>query len=850
MLSILVTVLFSITYCSANSLLTGFAGFDGSTTDENLVYLFPSGEILLIGRIEVGEINSTFNAEKEINLTRHNCSLTKVFQLENGFVAECQQNSLGGRPLLVIVYSNSRATWLIDKVVIPVDDGGVRMNEGASWVYAQSNVYQWYIYARGGQLCSMEFAEGVPTCNNVDPKRCERILRISSDRISSINFTLACDSPTGQFSHFVVAYSTSNAELTPFRLKYPSHEHRHLFVTKKHTVFVGVDSVSIHDNLVQNTFIYCPVPGDGEIVSALVKDSSLLYTVASKDSQSMTTVYSTYFLDLSTQQCDERKVGEDGCIVYVLTSAYQWWLACPGEIRGYRHNLTEITRLPWPEGMSYDKHVTYTYPPVITLPTHPPTTSPYTATRETPTIRTTNSTSVVEGFQCAHSIIIIFIVIMFVLVIVIISLVCTLVYMCTRQRRSRCHLYTISGQGTPFATGENSLEMINPIIVSDTQRNPLPTGHVTNEPVEDNMPSPSNVPSPRLSCASTQESPHFTPTGPDQNRPTGASQATYGRTSPPVTPDSVPRNSQSNPSGSPVHDSKSNPLPGLSRHTESPVDDPPDQEPHQFHPPEAPDCITQHNRPPEVPELLHETGPLSLTQDPEPHQSTRPESLGADPTVTPEPGSLQSTPKFPVFDRTVTPDPESPQSTTPGTPDFTSQQSRPLETPEPLHETEPFSAIQNPEPCQSTVPESSSQPSYFSPMTINNGISAPYSNGFQSHVSSLVSQTDQVPPTLSFQIQCPSTVIFNMGPQTDHLNPGPGESSSDPLRFPTPGGDVSDGKYLPMSGGCHSDTEGRTVSAIAEVGTPNPRNTADTLEPRTSLRALNKPDGNSKPSPG
>ena len=898
---ILITILFSITYCSGNSLLTGVAGFDGSTTDE----------FLLIGRIEVGEINSTFHSEKKINLTGHNCSLTKVFQLKDRFVAECQQNSLGGR-LLLVIYSKHGVNWEVHEVMIPNDDRGVRMNEGASWIYTHyTNL--WYIYARGGQLCSMEFAEGVPTCNNVDPDRCKHIYRISSDSISSVNFTLACDSPSGKYTHFVVEYSTSDAELTPFRLKYPPHEHRYLFVTKKHTVFVGVDSISIHDNHVENTFIYCPVPGDGEIVSALMKESSLLYTIASNDSQSMTTSYTTYFLDLSTLQCNERKVGGDGCIVYVLSSAYQWWLACPREIRGYRHDSTEITRLPWPEGMSYDKHVTYTYPPVINLSTHPPTTSPSTATKETPTISTTNSTgdntSVVEGCQCGHSIIIVLIVIIIVLVIVIISLVCALVYMChvIRQRRSRCNHNTISGQETPLPTLQER-EMDDRIIFSGITRMVTPsTGHSAGELLD--YTQHSSISSPRRSYVSSWESPYGTPI---QSGPTGTTQATFGLVSTTDTPDSVPRNSQLIQSGSPVHDPKPFPVPRQPSLRESSVDDStviPDKKHCQSTLPKTPNSIPQQNRPPETLELPHETGPLSPMQDPERRQSTLPKSLGADPTVTQELESCRPTPsELPVVEPAVTteteprqsllsetPDftsqqprpPETPetlsvtgphsviqdsetrQSPLPGTPDFTSQQSRTPETSElELNETGPLSCMQDPEPCQSTLTESpmadsmntpapephlstldesSSHSSYFNPMIIHREISAPYSNVFQSHVSSQTDEPHLEPRTLSVQIQGPSKIIFNMAPQSDNSNPGPEESSPDLLPFPTPGGDVSD--YLPTLGGCPSDTEDRTMTPISEVEAPNPGNTADTLEPRASLRDLNKPDGNSKPSP-
>ena len=180
MRSIFVSILLSIAFhqecsCSIHILqhltVSEVAVFEDSTIDstmaENLFYVFPSEETLLIGRMKVGNFDSTFHLEKKINLTEYCRSrFRKVFR---GFlVGKCQQNSLGGRLFLVMNYA---------KVMIPNDKYGARMNKGASLVHTLYG-RRWYYYA---QVCMYdgEIARDVPDFYYVDPYPCKHIVNIS-----------------------------------------------------------------------------------------------------------------------------------------------------------------------------------------------------------------------------------------------------------------------------------------------------------------------------------------------------------------------------------------------------------------------------------------------------------------------------------------------------------------------------------------------------------------------------------------------------------------------------------------------------------------------------------------------
>ena len=332
-------ILFLTALCSSNSHLTELVGFENSTNGDHF-YASPSGESLNIIRLIVGaDSNVTLDVTWSANLTEHGCRYENTLKLKNRFVIECKQETLGGRKLLEVTNSPTDK-WQVHSTTLPG-----RMNEGASMVAIYN--HQWYyIFARGGKLCFKGFDEQDISCSQV----CKNILKIASENSSSELFTIACEGP-GEYDNFVTKYSRAQANLTDFKMSYPPHVHRVLFVTRNWTAFVGNRSMSILDNnYIDGGFRYCSSPSKDKIVSGFVKGSYLFLTVENRDSQNIEIAYATYQYDLSMRTCVGRKLEGDGCIAYDSHFTDEWLLACPVEIGKYQYKLVNtnpnVTLLP------------------------------------------------------------------------------------------------------------------------------------------------------------------------------------------------------------------------------------------------------------------------------------------------------------------------------------------------------------------------------------------------------------------------------------------------------------------------------------------------------------------------
>jgi hypothetical protein len=380
--------LYGFCFCMS-SRVTFLSGFHGLTAanvsgERNFVFL-PSKDFLLFGKLEEleGLVNGTIRVDVNISLGQYNCKPTDTFRLRNGFIVECQQEWDGSRQLILAKYF--RHKWDIALFTVPPDSSKFKapMNDGVSHVYSPSEqVETYYIYARGNRLCVIEFSEGAQTCHSVDDTNCDFVVSISSASISDENFVVQCSArASSRFVHFSVAYSAIRAEPSISPFAFPSHERGKLFRSPSWIVFVDPSAVTILVEAERNRPVWFSMSNAATIVQSMMLGSNLLYTVL--DSQSGKNIYRTYLLDLSNPDANQWSptvLEGDGCIVYVLSLSNQWWLACPNEIRRYYYNSTtnktDVTYLPWPEGMSYQAYVSYVYPNVSEPPTQPPSPGP------------------------------------------------------------------------------------------------------------------------------------------------------------------------------------------------------------------------------------------------------------------------------------------------------------------------------------------------------------------------------------------------------------------------------------------------------------------------------------------